>query len=238
MRKILLVSGCSYTNKDFVSDYHPDMDTSWPNWSELLAKKLDMDLINVAYSGAGNEYIYSSLLDKIMTTDNIGLVMAAWTQSTRRDWERKGKWFNNANSLFKTEQNPFSNDVNACIDKTLRYYYSLQEICKYKKIPYKAFQMLHIIRGWSWDRKFPGDLSKTEIESRPEHLQKIVNSIYCEKIDDSFLGWPGDTGIGGFCIKADILGYGNEEYEISERDNHPSKLGQEKITEFIYDRLG
>ena len=57
MRKILLVSGCSYTNKDFVSDYHSDMDTSWPKWPEILAKKLDMEVINLAYSGAGNEYI-------------------------------------------------------------------------------------------------------------------------------------------------------------------------------------
>ena len=27
-------------------------------------------------------------------------------------------------------------------------------------------------------------------------------------------------------------------YMISEKDNHPNKLGQELIAEFIYDRLG
>ena len=127
MRKILLVSGCSYTNKDFVSDYHSDMDTSWPKWPEILAKKLDMEVINLAKMGAGNEYIYSSLLDKIITTDNIGLVIAAWTKCERKDWKIKGKWYNNAERVW--EQNPFSNDINAYIDYSLRLYYSLQEVC-------------------------------------------------------------------------------------------------------------
>ena len=240
MRKILLVSGCSYTNKDFVSDYHSDMDTSWPKWPEILAKKLDMEVINLAYSGAGNEYIYSSLLDKIMTTDNIGLVIAAWTKCERKDWKIKGKWYNNAERVW--EQNPFSNDINAYIDKSLRLYYSLQEVCKSKKIPYKAVQMLHMFRGWGWDKKKQTQHpSADEIEKRPGFLKKIVNSIYCDKIDDSFLGWPGDKDLGGFSIKSDILGaYGKEslKYAVSTKDNHPNEKGHQKIAEFLYDRLG
>ena len=54
MRKILLVSGCSNTDKDFYSELHPELDTSWPKWPELLAKKLDMDCVNLGKSGAGN----------------------------------------------------------------------------------------------------------------------------------------------------------------------------------------
>jgi len=63
MKKILLVSGCSNTDKNFYSELHPEMDCSWPKWPELLAEKLNMDCVNLAKSGAGNEYIYSSLLD-------------------------------------------------------------------------------------------------------------------------------------------------------------------------------
>ena len=29
MRKVLLVSGCSYTDKTFRSDFHPHIDTGW-----------------------------------------------------------------------------------------------------------------------------------------------------------------------------------------------------------------
>ena len=42
------------------------MDTTWPMWPELVAKKLDMDCINLGQSGAGNEYIYFTLLDEII----------------------------------------------------------------------------------------------------------------------------------------------------------------------------
>ena len=95
MRKILLVSGCSYTHKDWCSDFHDIGPNAWPFWPEILGKKLDMEVINLAQSGAGNEYIYFSLLDKIATIDNIGLVIPAWSVCQRRDWKIKGKWFNN-----------------------------------------------------------------------------------------------------------------------------------------------
>ena len=40
--KKLIVSGCSYTAKEFLSSAYPDLDTSWPKWPELLGKKLNM----------------------------------------------------------------------------------------------------------------------------------------------------------------------------------------------------
>ena len=64
-KKILLVSGCSNTDPKYTSLQHPDMDCNWPKWPELLAKSLDMECINLAENGAGNEYIYSTLIDKL-----------------------------------------------------------------------------------------------------------------------------------------------------------------------------
>jgi len=232
MKKILLVSGCSFTDKNFISDHHPEMNTDWRKWPEILAKKLDMDLINVAKCGAGNEYIYSSLVDKIITTDNIGLIISAWSQVHRKDWKKKNKWFNNA----ETCNHSSFTDMEPWIDKSLRYFYSLQEVCKSKKIPYKAFCMLHPFRGYTWNKR----LNKLVTENRKELLQYIHNSPYFNKIDDSFIGWPGDPDLGGFSIKGDILlGYGQESYQyaISERDNHPNAKGQLKIAEFIYEQL-
>jgi len=246
MKKILLVSGCSFTDKLFISDYHIKLNTFWPKWPEILAKKLDMEVINLGKMGAGNEYIYSSLLDAIESVDNIGLVIPAWSQSQRRDWKVKSKWFNNSwycNTDWQINQ-PNSNDMYAYIDKSLRYYYSLQELCKSKKIPYKAFQMLHIFRGYTWDKLTQRHIIAPQIDfktANKELLNHIHNSIYFDKIDDSFLGWPGDPDLGGFSIKSDILGgYGKEslEWAISTRDNHPNEKGQEKIAEFLYDRLG
>ena len=237
MKKKLLVSGCSYTDINWKSDFHDIGPNAWPMWPEILAKKLDMEVINLAKSGAGNEYIYSSLLDKIITIDNIGLVIPAWSQSQRRDWKVKSKWFNNAEYCnIKLTQ---FNDMYAHVDKTLRYYYSLQEICKSKKIPLKQFQMIHMFRGYSWD--IPTQRHKELPELKKELLNHIHNSPYFDKIDDNFIGWPGDKDLGGLCIKKDILGgYGEDSlpWAVSERDNHPNAKGQEKIAEFIYDRLG
>ena len=46
-----------------------------------------MHVINLAHSGRGNEYIYSTILDKITEQpDNIGMVIAAWSAPERRDF--------------------------------------------------------------------------------------------------------------------------------------------------------
>lgn len=90
MKKLLLVSGDSFADPQFRSSSHPEMDVSWPKWPELMAKKLDMKLINLGRSGAGNEYISSSLQDVIVRLDDksqIGLVIAGWSQCFRHDYQ-------------------------------------------------------------------------------------------------------------------------------------------------------
>lgn len=90
MKKILIASGCSYTDNQFRSACHPEMDTSWPKWPEIVAKELDMICINLGRSGSGNEYIYSSIHDIILRVKDksqIGLVIAGWSQCFRQDWQ-------------------------------------------------------------------------------------------------------------------------------------------------------
>ena len=64
MVKKLVALGCSYTENQYPF-------TVWP---ELLAKKLDMECVNLAKCGKGNEYIYSSILDYLFL-ENIGLLL-------------------------------------------------------------------------------------------------------------------------------------------------------------------
>ena len=239
MRKILLASGCSFTDENFLSDFHPDMDTDWPMWPELLAKKLDMDCINLGQSGAGNEYIYSSLLDTITKGEyNIGLVIPAWTQSQRKDWRNKQRWNNNSHYANKSIKTFGNNDMYAYVDKSLRYFYSLQQVCKSKKIPLKQFQMLHLFRGYTYD-PIKGE-QNLRVEEKKELLKHILESPYLNKIDDDFIGWPTDTSIGGFNIKHKVLkGFTKEALEnnVSEIDSHPNAKGQEMIAEFLYEQL-
>ena len=135
MRKILLVSGCSYTDKNFKSDFHPDIDVSWPKWPAILGKKLDMDVINHGYCGSGNEYIYNSLINHLAGgTENIGLVIAGWTRVPRRDFKVGNRKYN-----IRWDNH---GDMKYFMMKSLRYYYSLQEVCKSLKVPYKQIHIL------------------------------------------------------------------------------------------------
>ena len=56
MKKILLVSGCSFTNANYKSVQHPEREFLWNKWPKILAEKLNMDCINLAQSGTGNEF--------------------------------------------------------------------------------------------------------------------------------------------------------------------------------------
>ena len=260
-KKTLIASGCSWTNENFWSDSNPDIDCSWPKWPELLAKKLDMECINLGRSGAGNEYIFSSLLDQIKQTnkDNIGLVIPAWTQVHRKDIKVRGIWkhidcirrrrgfYKSAYQLTKKNENKqkrlknlfftaISNkmppsSIAGNTDKSLTYYYSLQEICKSKKIPLKQFQMLPFYRS---SKKLPKGLL---ICTREVNI--LYNNPYFKKIDNNFIGWPTERRLGGFNFCDDILDiYANERtYCISDLDNHPNAKGHEKIAEFLYDRF-
>ena len=246
MKKILLVSGCSNTDKNFYSELHPEMDCSWPKWPELLAEKLNMDCVNLAKSGAGNEYIYSSLLDYITenNTSNIGLVIPAWTQCQRKDFS------NGWNMRWTNTRIDSHGDVFSWIRKSLNYYLSFQILCEKYNLPYMQLHMLHLYIDWltglkprekdivenvypkEFRHKYPGDLNKD--------TQRIISLIdtYENKINTSkFIGWPLSEEYGGFCLQKKLIQL-EQNTMLSEKDNHPNKLGQERLAEFIYDRLG
>lgn len=223
MRKVLLVSGCSYTDKTFRSDFHPNIDTGWPKWPELLGKKLDMDVVNYGYCGSGNEYIYSSLLDHLTSNPikDIGLVIPGWSRVPRRDFnvgDRKYniRWDNHG-------------DMKYFMIKSLRYYYSLQEVCKSLKVPYKQ---IHILDPYESAVVEQNELFNM---TREDAMKEFMSSSYYDKIDEkNFIGWPIESKLGGFCAwdKLDA-----DKHFISEIDRHPNRQGQEIIAELIYENL-
>ena len=147
MKKILLVSGCSFTAAEYQSISYPSLDTSWPKWPEILAEKLGMEVVNLAISGAGNKYIYSSLLDYIKAhdTNNIGMVIAAWSQSQRLDYEDHPN-IRGLDWLRKREK-PYGN-IMGWVRESLRYYMSFEMLCSYHKLPYKHCQMIALFEHY------------------------------------------------------------------------------------------
>ena len=223
VKHVLLVSGCSYTDKTFRSDFHPNIDTGWPKWPELLGKKLDMDVVNYGYCGSGNEYIYSSLLDHLTSNPikDIGLVIPGWSRVPRRDFnvgDRKYniRWDNHG-------------DMKYFMIKSLRYYYSLQEVCKSLKVPYKQ---IHILDPYESAVVEQNELFNM---TREDAMKEFMSSSYYDKIDEkNFIGWPIESKLGGFCAwdKLDA-----DKHFISEIDRHPNRQGQEIIAELIYENL-
>lgn len=262
MKKILLVGGCSFTDSNFKTYVHPDIDpTLWPKWPEIIAKKLDMQLVNVAFSGAGNEQIYSSLLDYISLngSENIGLVLAAWSQCQRRDFQ-KNSIFAQVRDYWHNDRVDTKGDVFYWVRKSLRYFISFQNLCEQHKLPYKQFQMISLFESWlnglnKRDTEiadylrdiegfknfipkyvYPGDPIKDK-----KKLIKLLLKYESSINTNNFLGWPTVKDLAGFYIEEKTMkdkdNISIPELVISEIDGHPTRKGHEVIAEFIYGQL-
>jgi hypothetical protein len=56
------------------------------SYSQIIADKLDLDLKNVALSGASNDWIFLSVIEQIRKLNNIHSVIVAWTGLPRLTW--------------------------------------------------------------------------------------------------------------------------------------------------------
>ena len=277
--KKLIVSGCSYTATDYRSSSHPEMDCSWPKWPQLLAKKLDMQLINLAFNGAGNRFILQTLLEAIERTpkEEIGMVMAAWSQGNRDDWQqfyvtgpkRIPIKFKNERFVrgFEWENMRINRlgSIFGWVRESLLGYITLQNVCKRYNIPLRQFQMIGLYNGWI------SGLGRTEAEVKaglPNYEYKGNTKIdrqqikflirdYEKFIDkDTFIGYKKTTNLNdklsppmwapieGSVTLHDKIAYpmdlsaGDDIHKISKFDEHPNELGQQKLAEVIYDRMG
>ena len=252
MKKTLLVSGDSYTDQDWLSEFHPELDTSWPKWPEILAKKLNMNCVNLGKAGAGNEYIYSSLLDYIsnplISKDSIGLVIAGWSQIQRKDYQQVqyGRWTNLRNDPH--------GDAFSLANKSLKFYLSFQYLCEKFNLNYYQVQMINfhsdLLGGLKYGHGMIYDnpsLNNKVIEyqyDKEKDEKRVLKCIlsYDKKINtDKFIGWPIAWELGGFtlCSQATpIFDRNDKSVKVSDLDDHPNAKGQLKIAEYIHDRLG
>jgi|TARA_B110000908_G_C10215369_1_gene432524 hypothetical protein len=247
MRKVLIAGGDSWTDPNFRSSLHPEMNCDWATWPEVLAEKLDMDCINLGRCGAGNNQIYTSVLNELQKIDpsNIGLVSIGWSQAQRNENKVRGVWMHVDHI---TGIAPYGRsishygDITYRLEHSIMLYYSLQEICKSKNIPLLHVQMIPIFKGYSWSI---ANQNEEEIDGINDEslLRTMLNNLYIDKIDNNFIGWPTENLIGGFNIETDILRNrhipeGNSyPYAVSNIDPHPNALGHTKIAEYLYETL-
>jgi len=267
MKKLLITSGCSFSDVKWQSEIHPDWHADWPKWPEILAGKLDMKLVSLGKSGAGNEYIYSSILDivhdKSINHSDIGLIIPAWSACQRKDYQNlKLHW---TNHRVDTHGNVFS-----WVLRSLRNMLSFQILMERYNLPYKQFQMLSLFKETlkghhygnvdeyladtnKWGNEGVGEGTipyreqvsiKKGLPSTYEEDMNLINSFLLDfenKINPkNFIGWPITKKLGGYTMSDKVLIHEKNKYEyrISKLDAHPNRVGQERIAEFIHDRLG
>ena len=226
----MITSGCSFTES-----IRPNQEKSWPDY---LAEKLGKKLTNYGRGGAGNEYIYNSVVDNLDTD----LVIVMWSSFDRWDFHwghfqlpyliedggsmpRKDKLVNTSTGEFA---NTYVADENITelskvmlknnldnreyqIKKTIRWMVSLQHICEQKNIP--LIQCLGFL-------DYDYETASTSINYKPFY-----------ELEHKSLGWPFVERIGGFTIMDKL----HKDMFVSNFDKHPNDKGHKYISEIIYD---
>ena len=243
-KKYLITSGCSFGDFKFKSEFHPEMDCSWPKWPEILAGKLRMTSVNVCLCGSGNEGIYSRVLDQIVSLppEEIGLVIVAWSQSQRRDFEYELMNKSDEARRWTNERVDSKGDLYYYVRKSLRYMYSLQQVCENLNIPYKQFQMIPLFTHYLYQAEnyyinidhAVGHLRRA-MPKRIDAVGYMMESPYWDLIDEkNFIGWPLINEMNGFNIEDKFI---MNNHKISNEDPHPNEKGHQVIAEAIYEHL-
>ena len=245
--KYLIVSGDSNTTWDFSSICHPGMDFSYKKWPELLGEKLGMKVINMARSGQGNEFIYTTIRNEIVKIEDksqIGLVIAAWSQAPRRDYKQEENPFRQPWSSIRIDTH---GNLPFWVQRSLGYYLDFQILCERYNLPYVQFQMIELFEHYlagilpsqtdvhfganpDVQSKYPGNA----IKDKKVILKSIIDY---EKILDTskFMGWPPVEQLGGWRFKDQLDLWSNKEstMRVSPEDNHPNGLGHIAICDKI-----
>tara|TARA_B100000035_G_scaffold313093_1_gene326004 strand:- start:41 stop:889 length:849 start_codon:yes stop_codon:yes gene_type:complete len=214
-KKYLIVSGCSWADPhpgsedpkvsdDIVKNYH--------RWFEILADKLNMELINFGKYASGNEYICSSLIDNISAMgekkrSNIGLVIAAWTEAKRTDFEYKKNendyyvknLFENKYKEYRYNKkyiwdsilytDPLRGDMFYRVKQSIRYMYMLQTFLKHNNIPYKMVQSVPLEELANLGTEFNLGLTLGTAQ-RSLHSAKEVKAIFKQELDEEVSQFP------------------------------------------------
>ena len=213
-KKYLIVSGCSWADPEQYSEdpkVSNDIVRNYHRWPNILADKLNMELINFGKYASGNEYICSSLIDNITAMSeyersNIGLVIAAWSEAKRTDFEYK----ENENdyyvkNIFEVKDkrrynkkyawdsilytDPLRGDMFYRVKQSIRYMYMLQTFLKHNNIPYKMVQSVPLEELANLGTEFNLGLTLGTAQ-RSLHSAKEVKAIFKQELDEEVSQFP------------------------------------------------
>lgn len=227
----MIVSGDSFTTSRYISMHYPKVNTNWTVWPDLVADKLNMTLINLAKSGYGNEYIYSSLLDEIVKhpIEDIGFVFAGWTEPKRMDWAVKGYWESDLMIQSFLQARQPGGDAQHQINKTLRYQYSFQQVMKSLNLPFAQIQMLGLGRH-------DDGIKRNKVFKPKWGAEGYKLSDRCRfKFDKTFIDHTRHYKWGAEC---EIVSHEVEKgYRIGPADEHFNEKGHKLFADYVFDAI-
>lgn len=252
MGKVLLTSGCSWTDKNFISTDSTvpiELRGGWPMWPEIIAKTFGMKSINTGKCGADNKYIFDSIIDGLNEYKNIGMVivmLSSWDRfsymgnqkhplgsfymGNKKGSEEKKKLYHIQKEFddifFGMNDDSIKRYARDVIDTNMRYIFLLSEFLKKQNIPFLIFQGVPT---------FPIALLNEIDGFKARYDDKDLIKDICLnryhnyiKSNKNIIGFPFSKMFNGYNINHII----NDEY-ISKLDVHPNRLGQEKIANHI-----
>lgn len=222
--KEILVSGCSFTSKEFTPGV-----TSWP---ELLQKDTDLKVVNLGIPGSGNFGICKRATDYIIQShENIELCvigLSDWARMENTLMQRKN-WSDWGHDIFTLPTSDGIRNISTLVvQNTLRAIYELQLVCKHFNIRCIFIAILNpfhsIGRRPKWGTKF---------------FDALLSNPYFEIVEkDNLVGWPFFKELGGKNILIDHINRNRKKYCLHhEKDGHPNTEGHQLIYSLIKKEL-
>lgn len=231
-------------------------------WFDYFAEDLDLELINLSFSGSGNQQIFDNALYALNTNKHIDTMMIGWSSFERVDLPRhitgfddahlcitqdftNTEWFHrsylpNAEKYITMFRDDEIFTIEKLINKFLNYSVTIDSICKSRNI--KLIQFFAV-------EPLTYTLYLDKIGKRMHYYKYYINNELMHHINtDNFFGFPGTDLLGGtnlhkimmeqknfddLIINSEKRIYSAEHNWTFNVDSHPNGEGNKLIYETL-----
>tara|TARA_B110000503_G_C6995527_1_gene349247 strand:+ start:50 stop:856 length:807 start_codon:yes stop_codon:yes gene_type:complete len=257
--KYILAGGCSFTDKNFKSNIHTELDTSYPKWPELFGEYKNLPVENLGLCGAGNDYITNVVTRRILEDHrNIDTVVIGWTEIFRYSIYEKYR-LNPIPTLYRPNRKSTVEEEAArpMFEYMFREHFINRHFSPNKPDNLFVWQ----VRSWAngmWQiqelcktfgikfimGKLCGSISLGKFEQCEKSFKdkltwtEVEWAITYSKIEEllkldsqHYIGYPFLKGLGGYTFEHSLTGY-----ELHPDDAHPNGEGHEFIAKEFYEQ--
>ena len=243
----LLVCGCSWSDPNFFTNLHPELDCNWPKWPELLEGPWDK-IVNLSKGGSGLDLQVPLMMKYIMLNDDVSHIiyqLSSWHRWTTPSGYRqnpclaKSMHTKREDSVLKDALRPslermeeiekmFPTNYRSImlrIDNSLVLLNALIDLCLYKNIKFIGWQGIHF--------------SNTKDKSLDKFTYKyFIQHELFHRLDDlqnhgkiEFINWP---LVDNMADSMEIILPRSTNFRVSVIDAHPNANGQRFIAQWIH----